>query len=647
MFYRPLIQPIAKSTVAIDAFGGYDHNLRIADGSLYDMKNLTSDNYPVLTPRKRRGRYTGTDDFIANEGVEGAISNNGMCIVADAMAFIDLEDGEHIQEEDLDLEEGQKTLVKNGSYVVIFPDKRYFSTPQTHSFGSMETSFEHWQGYQDGCKLFFRVYDEKMHECVDLSVSGIIDDPADGCIAFDAYGGNREVKQWNEKAQKWQTVTKLYLGLYAPYTDIDSKLQSFKNALEIGDVLVVRKFDYYQPNNEGYTSYSVFNQNTYLTVEEVSVGNGAVRTFSINDTESIYRLISRWGYFKVGLDDTQDDARHKAYITEFSIEKAMPEMDFVIECNNRLWGCRYGDNRYGEFVNEIYAAKQGDFTNWNTFAGISTDSYVASCGASGPFTGAVNFNGRPLFFKEDHYYLVSGDYPAEYGYTDGPIDGVQKGSGKSLVVIDRIAYYKGVNGVYAFDGYNATCISAALGEVAYKNARAGAYRDKYYISMQDANDAWHLFVYDTKKGLWHKEDDLRVDYFFNHNSNLFYLVDGMIYCIDAETQSVYGVPEEEIEPPVEWMAETGNLTTGIPYKKYLSKLNVRMKVHKGASVRIFIQYDESGKWEELFYMTATAQRSFTIPIRPKRCDHIKLKLTGVGDVEVYSIIKTLEKGSDL
>ena len=318
----------------------------------------------------------------------------------------------------------------------------------------------------------------------------------------------------------------------------------------------------------------------------------------------------------------------------------------MLECNNRLWGCRYGTSAYGDFVNELYAAQQGNFKNWYMFSGISTDSYVASCGASGPFTGAINFNGRPLFFKENHYYLVSGDYPAEYGYSEGPIKGVQEGSGKSLVVIDRVAYSKGVDGVYAFDGYSATCISAAFGDVYYKNARAGAYRNKYYITMQDENDVWHMFVYDTKKGLWHKEDNQQVDFFYTDGNILYFVSDGFIQSVDAETLPQI-VRLDTPEPPVEWMAKTGNLTTGIPYKKYLSKLNVRMKVHKGASVRIFIQYDESGKWEELFYMSATAQRSFTIPIRPKRCDHIKLKLTGVGDVEVYSIIKTLEKGSDL
>ena len=478
------------------------------------------------------------------------------------------------------------------------------------------------------------------------------DDAADGSISYsEAVDGEEAyIKRWDADQQEWVDVSKLGLLFYKSATDDPEAYQPsfgwvrFHIDIPDGSSVTLSRCRY----SNGYQADIndcplIWPDRIAATIEKQQGSSTAVAW--ISNFEAMLQYCSFWMEYKTGFNESYSENSY--WMASFWIERTVPDMDFILECNNRIWGCRYGKNKFGELVNEIYAAKQGDFCDWNAFVGISTDSYVASCGAPGLFTGAVNFNGRPLFFKENHYYLVSGDYPSEYGYSEGPIKGVQNGSGKSLVVIDRVAYYKGVDGVYAFDGYSATCISAALGEVAYKNARAGAYRDKYYISMQDANDAWHLFVYDTKKGLWHKEDDLRVDYFFNHNSNLFYLVDGMIYCIDAETQPVYGVPEEEIEPPVEWMAETGNLTTGIPYKKYLSKLNVRMKVHKGASVRIFIQYDESGKWEELFYMTATAQRSFTIPIRPKRCDHIKLKLTGVGDVEVYSIIKTLEKGSDL
>ena len=43
------VQNVARQVV--DVFGGYNRNLRIGDGEFFDMKNMTSDDYPVLSQR--------------------------------------------------------------------------------------------------------------------------------------------------------------------------------------------------------------------------------------------------------------------------------------------------------------------------------------------------------------------------------------------------------------------------------------------------------------------------------------------------------------------------------------------------------------------------------------------------------------------
>ena len=53
----------------------------------------------------------------------------------------------------------------------------------------------------------------------------------------------------------------------------------------------------------------------------------------------------------------------------------IPDMDYIVESNNRLWGCKYGLVD-GKVVNEIYASKLGDFRNWRCYMGLSTDSYT-------------------------------------------------------------------------------------------------------------------------------------------------------------------------------------------------------------------------------------------------------------------------------
>lgn len=618
----PYMKPIPQSTVAIDAFGGYDHNLRIADGSLYDMKNLTSDNYPVLTPRKRRGLFLlGDEDASGNKMTADCIAyRDGLCFVGRDGWLIAGDHAVFMVQNSVHESSGlmfpsprlPREMVVSGANIVFIRDRVYADLLEGQR-GEIEAAFS-YKRTDDGDSLDIRIYDCDGEEITidDLTGEGSL-------YNYNPTNGHESVKKYSAEAESYLDVGEIFIKITGPNCD-----RFFKNVAD-GDNVIVEESEYHTERGDADgILHRIWEDKVYAVAE-----SGQLKITNVRDMAHL--LLWVW-------NTSQEDGY--VYVSRFSMGRYVPRMDFVIECNNRLWGCRYGESRDDEFVNELYAAQQGNFKNWYMFAGISTDSYVASCGASGPFTGAVNFNGRPLFFKENHYYLISGDYPAEYGYTDGPIAGVQEGSDKSLAVIDRIAYYKGVDGVYAFDGYSATCISAALGDKKYTDATGGGIGGKYYISMKDENDEWHLFVYDIRRGVWHHEDNMHIVQFCSGGGDLYMLdADGIVHTVNGSG--------ELDETPVEWMAETGNLTTGIPYKKYLSKLNVRMKVHKGASVRIFIQYDESGKWEELFYMTATAQRSFTIPIRPKRCDHIKLKLTGVGDVEVYSIIKTLEKGSDL
>ena len=81
--------------------------------------------------------------------------------------------------------------------------------------------------------------------------------------------------------------------------------------------------------------------------------------------------------------------------------------------------------------------------------------------------------------------------------------------------------------------------------------------------------------------------------------------------------------------------------------KYISRMTVRMSLDIGASVDFYAQYDLSNDWVHLCTMHGTSLRSFSIPIRPRRCDHMKLRIVGNGGCKIYSITKTIEQGSEL
>ena len=157
--------------------------------------------------------------------------------------------------------------------------------------------------------------------------------------------------------------------------------------------------------------------------------------------------------------------------------------------------------------------------------------------------------------------------------------------------------------------------------------------------MKDAIGEYHLFVFDTAKGMWHKEDNLQVDCFCSCRGEMYAISGGKII-------TLHGTGTTDTDP-VEWMVQTGEIGISSPDMKYISRLTIRMAMDIGTEVHFYAQYDFSEAWEPVGTLTSTNLRSFSIPIRPKRCDHMKLRIEGVGGAKIYSITKTIEQGSEL
>ena len=158
--------------------------------------------------------------------------------------------------------------------------------------------------------------------------------------------------------------------------------------------------------------------------------------------------------------------------------------------------------------------------------------------------------------------------------------------------------------------------------------------------MKDGSGEYHLFVFDVTKGLWHKEDNTRIDVFCSCRNELYYIEHGK-----SGIRTMFGSGTKD-KGKIRWMAETGTISVDNPDMKYISNLNVRMSLDLGATVSFFIQYDSMGEWHHVCTHTSTSLRSFSMPITPHRCDHFRMRMEGVGDAKIFSITKTIEQGSD-
>ena len=580
----PTLYVKQKSRQMSDAFLGYNHNLRIGDSEFYDMKNMTSNYYPVLSPRDRRGIYASTGK------ANGLIAKDKLCYV-DGAAFVVGED-----RIEMGLSDSQKDLVSMGAYVIIMPDRKYINTIKNgdeYEHGSIDATFTNITDVTFKlCTLTGDVY-------FNATTSDTApENPTNNQVWIDTSSTPYTLKKYSTANAMWVSISTTYIMVIS--AGIGVKFKQYDGVKLSG-----------------------------IIKEEVSNLNGYHALWGRGDN---YLIISGI------LDKEVSQMVSEGKIT---VERKMPVMDYIIESNNRLWGCRYGTNEDGDVVNEIYACKQGDFKNWNCFMNLSTDSYVASCGSDGQFTGAITHLGYPLFFKENCIHKVYGDYPANFRIQHTTCRGVQRGSHRSLAIVNETLYYKSGSAVCAYDGSLPVEMSSVLGEIQYSDAVAGSHGNKYYIDMKTADGTYHLFVYDTAKGMWHKEDNLHADCFCSFLNEF--------YCIDHDTKNIitmFGSGTMDSEK-VSWMVETGLVGMSMPDMKYISRLLVRMALDIGSSVIISVQYDSGTSWELVCQMTATSLRSFAVPVRLRRCDHFRIRIEGVGAGKVYSITKTIEQGSDV
>ena len=496
-----------------------------------------------------------------------------------------------------------KTLVSMGAYIIILPDKKYINTNNIYDWGKIEAEETTLTDVTFSlCKIDSTEYSAK--------ASNAAPDPAVDPLWIDQSSTPHTLKQWSESSSMWVSIATTYIKI---------------SAEGIGE-----KFEKYDGVTiSGLKGKELINSITGEPLGDTSDLSQIDGSFIIWEKGDSYIVILGM------LDET------KTITNSITIKREMPTMDFIVESGNRLWGCYYGLNADGKVVNEIYASKLGDFKNWNCFMGVSTDSYVASVGTDGVFTGAVTHLGYPIFFKEKYMHKVYGNFPSNYQVQTTACRGVQKGSEKSIAIVNEVLYYKSTMAVCAYDGSLPVEISSALGENLYYDAVGCSHGNKYYINMRDKNEEWNLFVYDTSKGMWHKEDNIHILDMCSCRDELYY--------IDAEQAGIRTMNATKFfsEDAVEWMTESGVIGTSSPDKKYVSRLTVRMSLDIGTRVSFFAQYDSAGEWEHLCTMTGTSLRSFSIPIRPKRCDHFRLRIEGVGDCRIYSISKTIEEGGDM
>lgn len=291
MRYADIGDKIKNESAGITRFFGVYEKEGGSRGSLYDAMNVSSRAFPSMLQRERRAtvRMLGSADGIFAD---------------DTLAFVDggrLYYGAR-QISGLYLASGEKTLLRLGKYLLVFPDEAYVDLENEERCGFLSSAFS-------GSVKISTVDAQKN----DISYSVFLTEPQSGAI-----------------------------GEYCAVSDGDGGL-----VMKRFDGAIWRRCETFLKISASGID-GCFNEGDMLSVSGADGALGSAVRVTARESGAIYceGVIT-------------SDIR-----CELSLTRSVPLFDFVTVSGGRLVGVRRGKAKNGAYVSRIYASAQGDPFNF-------------------------------------------------------------------------------------------------------------------------------------------------------------------------------------------------------------------------------------------------------------------------------------------
>lgn len=659
-----------RDTTSVNVFRGLNRSpntgfsrVSSSSSSIYtefkDLKNMTSDKYPQLAPRARRSRICSDSEF---KIISNLLSANS------GLIYIDSDKNLHIGAEVTKIDEidavKQHHIVLFGNKIVVFPEKfsvnmsdknvtaidcqnKDLST-QVAGKSNQQIDASNYDYAYMSCSITRSYYDASANKNYRPNVTLYTN--------YDLTNEKYQLKDNNEMIDVFGSYANTIGNVFESYNSFYTVIGKSKkdDTYKHNRLITFKKLAY----KFNYTTIRAKGIGTNIQAGDFVKISGLVDSLVSTDAESyadktyidnlngktfkVYYVTENELVIKCDLESSVP------YTGKITVERISPDFDEgkIVEMQNRLWCCSSNKN-------EIYCCKQGDERNWQAYGdGISTDSWAMTCGKEGKFTGIATRGDSVIFFKGNYALKIYGTKPSNFTLAEYNVPGVEIGSEKSLVNINSTLFYLGHNGVYA---YQSGSLPALISEEplwghTYKNAVGGRHGNKYYISAERDDGEQELLVYDTDKGLWHKEDNTKMIDCTTYNGVLYWLdkTKENIMCPDKADNLLVDNTKYEYqqEDCFEWSAETGDLYDSEFNVKNIGKIRIGIKAEKGAKVSLFVQYKDNGEWKKVSEMLYSEKKPRIFAVALRRAEYLRLKLVGTGQVEIYGIDIEHSRGSD-
>ena len=597
------------------AFGGVNETYGCSEAELSSSLNFSARGYPALQTRAVRKKVRAVKD------VNGMYHLNGLLVCRGTPLEYTPDDSE-TREGAVVLEHAltndRKALTGMGTKVLIWPDKKAFDTET----GELSELGAVWEIGEAGMTVTPCDTEGKTYTPGSVGETEP-EAPEDGQLFLKGdpetpYGMDSMLLKYSTKNKKWQEIMLQSLRIHCP---------GLGAAMKENDTVTLsgvpqRVCDALAKGLNGEISISTLDGDDIITA--LALPKKSDRYYG---SWTVLRSGTAWQ----SLDGKATE--NEAADAPVKAERRVPDLDFVTEQGNRVWGCNRKEN-------SIYACALGDPTNWYSYRGIASDSYAVSVGSDGAFTGAASCLSYILFFKENCIHKLYGSKPSDYQMSSVRCRGVAAKAAGSLCVIAETLYYLSPDGVMAWSGSLPAKVSGALdtGKLTAADWAMGGQLDaRYYLYLHrraDGDGSGRLLVYDTEKGLWHEESPAGTE--MVSTGQQLYLWDGSALWAAGSDRETEG----EEEANLRFEAVTGDIGMSMPDDKYISRVTLRLDALAHTVVTVAVSYD-GGAWETVGSCAVTQEHQrVNLPFVPRRHDLMRLKFSGTGQMTLRSMAFT-------
>ena len=648
--YLAQMQNLSASRQQLRTFGGLNETYGCSEAEYAAGKNFSSRDYPALSTRLLRRKLEDA------EGLRGLHHLDGLLLARGTDLIYRPDDPE---KETVELEgallDGEKQMASMGTKILIFPDKKIFDTRK----GTLTDMGASWSPGEGAAVRFTPCDLDGVTYTPDGVGTSLPSSPADGYLYLlaaegeEKYSASSVLQKYSKAMKSWSTVNLDYCrieaeGIGGDFVQWDTVSlggvcaairEGIAEDLDGDKVLsLLEKGAAVVPITKSEDSprfYGTWTQTDGAAAWESADGKESWE----EETEEADPETEAETDPEAGEDETEEPAEEAEGL---KLERRVPDLEYVTECDNRVWGCNSEEN-------VIYACKLGDPTNWYSYRGIASDSYAVTVGSDGAFTGAATCMGYVIFFKENTMHKIFGSKPADYQTTTLQCRGAAKGAAGSLCVINETLFYLSRDGVMIWDGSLPGKISGSLSRDSMANAvsaAAGTLDGRYYLSVWQAAGAraanartGRMLVYDTERGVWHEEDGGAVA--MASTGRQLYLWDGAsLWAADPSREPDWPAAEG-MEEAVDFDWQSGQIGLDTPEDKYLSRVSVRLDAAGKTSVSFWVQYDWED-WQKLDEKTLTGKGGrVDLAFVPRRHDLFRLRITGRGQITLRTLALTL------